>query len=48
MTNRTDERVTFIECRRCGHEWIPRKNDVRQCPKCKTAYWELPKSKRTE
>lgn len=29
-----------LKCMKCGWEWIPRKVDVRQCPKCKTAYWE--------
>ncbi len=32
-----------IKCQRCGYEWLPRKTEVRQCPKCKTAYWEIPK-----
>ena len=29
-----------LECKKCGKKWIPRKKDVRQCPKCKTAYWD--------
>jgi predicted Zn-ribbon and HTH transcriptional regulator len=32
-----------LECKRCGYLWIPRKIEIRQCPKCKTAYWEIPK-----
>lgn len=32
-----------IECMRCGHSWIPRKNDVRICPKCKSIYFDTPK-----
>ena len=32
-----------LKCQRCGGEWIPRKDDVRQCPKCKSAYWDLPR-----
>jgi len=34
-----------LKCVKCGHEWIPRKEDVRQCPKCKTAYWAKSKKK---
>ena len=30
-------------CLHCGHEWVPRIKDVRQCPKCKTARWDRPK-----
>lgn len=29
-----------LACRRCGHEWIPRSQDVRICPKCKSARWD--------
>ena len=31
--------ITKLKCKRCDHEWTPRKTDVRQCPHCKTAYW---------
>jgi len=34
-----------LECKRCGHRWIPKKEDVRQCPKCKTAYWDKERKK---
>jgi predicted Zn-ribbon and HTH transcriptional regulator len=32
-------------CERCGHEWVPRKEDEhpRVCPKCKSPYWDKPK-----
>jgi Zn finger protein HypA/HybF involved in hydrogenase expression len=29
-----------LTCLKCGHTWIPRKTDVRLCPRCKTAYWD--------
>jgi len=29
-----------LKCIKCKHKWIPRKRDVRQCPRCKTSYWE--------
>jgi predicted Zn-ribbon and HTH transcriptional regulator len=29
------------ECKRCGHEWIPRKETKPvRCPKCKSPYWD--------
>jgi len=31
-----------IKCAKCGWEWVPRKTDVRMCPKCKTAYFDDP------
>ena len=33
--------IKKLECLRCGHKWIPRKTDVRQCPKCKTPYFDV-------
>lgn len=35
--------ITKLRCKRCSHTWIPKKKDVRQCPHCKTAYWDTPK-----
>ena len=32
-----------IECKRCGHRWIPRKVEIRICPKCKSPYWDKDK-----
>jgi predicted Zn-ribbon and HTH transcriptional regulator len=39
-------KLNRIECKRCGYKWTPRKVDIRQCPKCKTAYWEIGKEKK--
>lgn len=36
-------KLTRLKCLRCGHEWVPRKKDVRVCVKCKSAYWDLPR-----
>jgi len=36
-------KLNQLNCKRCGHQWLPRKTEVRQCPKCKTAYWEKEK-----
>lgn len=39
-------KVTIVKlpqakCEKCNHKWTPRKSDVRLCPKCKTAYWDV-------
>jgi Zn finger protein HypA/HybF involved in hydrogenase expression len=31
--------VVKLECSRCEHTWIPRKEEVVICPKCKSPYW---------
>lgn len=33
-------KIKKMKCNKCGHEWIPRKEDIRQCPGCKTAYFD--------
>ena len=38
-----DLEANIIKCLRCGHEWIPRKLPVLQCPKCKTVHFDKPK-----
>ena len=35
-----------LECKKCGHRWIPRTTDVRICPRCKSARWDAPRTKR--
>ena len=42
-TNRKFMKIKLrkLRCGKCGKKWIPRKLDVRQCPKCKTAYWDI-------
>jgi predicted Zn-ribbon and HTH transcriptional regulator len=33
-------------CYRCGHIWIQREEDKPAvCPKCKSPYWDKPKTK---
>lgn len=32
-----------LKCLRCNHEWLPRTEDVRMCPSCKSAFWDKPK-----
>lgn len=38
MKIKLGERLT---CKRCGHTWRPRKEDVRQCPGCGSAHWDV-------
>ena len=33
-----------VRCKRCGYQWVPRKADVRVCPKCKSPYWDRTKT----
>ncbi len=37
-----------VKCKRCGYEWTPRKDDVRVCPKCHSAWWDTEKPKAKE
>jgi len=39
-------KLPTLECKRCGHRWIPRVVVVRICPRCKSAYWNVPRKKR--
>ena len=38
--------IPKLECKRCGHRWWPRKDDVTICPRCKSAYWDKVKKLR--
>jgi predicted Zn-ribbon and HTH transcriptional regulator len=40
-------KVTKIKCERCGFVWQPRSEDVRICPKCKSARFDTPKENLT-
>lgn len=37
------------KCYRCGHEWKPDNIDTppKVCPKCKSPYWDRPRSSKT-
>jgi predicted Zn-ribbon and HTH transcriptional regulator len=36
--------VWGYRCERCDHEWVPRLDSPpRLCPKCKSAYWDVPR-----
>ena len=32
-----------LECKKCGHNWTPKKEEIRQCPKCKSVWWDKEK-----
>ena len=36
-------KLTKLNCKKCGHEWIPKIKEVRQCPNCKSAWWDKEK-----
>ena len=36
-------KIEKLNCKRCGHTWTPRKEEVRICPKCKSPYWDIKK-----
>jgi predicted Zn-ribbon and HTH transcriptional regulator len=33
-------KLTYVECKRCGHKWVARKTVITVCPKCKSPYWD--------
>ncbi len=39
-------KITKLGCKRCGHKWVPKKEEIRQCPKCKSPWWD--KEKKSE
>jgi len=40
--------VDGYKCERCGHEWIPRNDDLPTiCPKCKSPYWNKERNNET-
>jgi DNA-directed RNA polymerase subunit RPC12/RpoP len=47
-------RVDAYKCERCGHIWLPSEITKQQnrkpvvCAKCKSAYWDIPRSRSVE
>ena len=39
----TKVKVHKIRCLRCGHVWVPEKEDVTVCAHCKSPYWNIKK-----
>ena len=38
--------IKKVKCKRCGHEWVPRKEEIIICPKCKSPYWNRDKKEK--
>jgi len=36
-------KIIKLECKRCGHIWVPKKEEIRICPRCKSPYWDRKK-----
>jgi predicted Zn-ribbon and HTH transcriptional regulator len=30
----------MLECKRCGHQWLPRVPRPQECPACKSRRWD--------
>jgi Zn finger protein HypA/HybF involved in hydrogenase expression len=43
-----DVEISELTCKRCGKTWIPRQKTVRVCPKCKTAYWDTVRTRKSQ
>lgn len=37
--------LPHLTCQRCGNTWIPRTPEPKQCPKCKSPYWNKTRKK---
>lgn len=37
--------IPKLHCERCEWNWTPRNEEVRLCPRCKSAYWDVPNPK---
>ena len=42
---RVTVKVEAFVCERCQHQWIPRDaaEQPKQCPRCKSPYWDRPR-----
>lgn len=38
--------IKQLECKRCGYKWLPRQEDVRSCPSCRSVLWDKEKIKK--
>ena len=32
-------KLNYLKCKRCNHEWVPRKKKVVVCPNCHSYKW---------
>lgn len=47
MSNKTFKLPKAV-CKRCGHEWTPRRSNPEMCPKCKSPYWHREREREVE
>lgn len=40
--------MSMITCLRCRYRWVPRVEEPRQCPACKSPRWNEPKREKQE
>ena len=38
-------KIPTLLCHRCQHRWVPRTNNPKLCPKCKSSYWRTKRKK---
>jgi len=43
-----ENQLTELVCKRCGHHWVPRTAITRICPKCKSAYWDIERTRKSK
>ena len=34
--------MNILECLKCGHEWVGRREFPKKCPRCYSYYWDEP------
>jgi len=34
--------IHVFKCSKCNHEWATKRDRPRMCPRCKSAYWDIP------
>ena len=44
--NPEDQAGYIHKCLRCDHQWTSKKEHLRQCPKCGSAYWDAERVRR--
>lgn len=52
MSELVDITLKGYRCRRCGHQWVPRRifgeiREPRVCPRCRSPYWNRDKERIT-
>jgi len=39
-------RLVTVTCKRCEYKWVPRVSNPTICPRCRSAYWNKPRSRK--